>query len=73
MNTEKKMTVEEELERCKAVAFYLLRAHRVAPEGRKLQKGQKAINKMSADTVEFMISNLDEKILAEYREAVSGK
>lgn len=64
------LTVDEELERCKALAFYLIRLHRVAPEGRKQNRSQKQINKMSVSTVEYMVKNLDTKILSEYRSAI---
>ena len=68
-NETDKLTLEEELERCKALAFYLIRTHRVAPEGRKQKKSRKEIDRMSVSTVEYMVRNIEPKILAEYLSA----
>lgn len=56
-----------ELEKYKAVAFYLVRLHRVAPEGRKLGKSKREIDDMTVATIKHMAENLDEKVLSDYR------
>ena len=50
----------------KAIAFYLVKVHRIAPEGRKQKKSKREIDKMALLTVEYMQKNVDKKVLDEY-------
>lgn len=58
-----------ELEAAKALAFYLVRVHRVKPEGERLKKTDKQIDDMSYSTVEHMLANIGDEIMKEYRAA----
>lgn len=67
------MQTASELEKFKAVAFYLAKVHRVKPEGVKLEKSEKEIDDMSLATIEHMAANIDKKIFASYQAAEARK
>lgn len=56
-------------EKYKAVAFYLVRLHRVQPEGNRLKKTKQQIDDMSLATIEHMVENISDKVLQEYLSA----
>lgn len=74
MENEKVLTENEqrnEVDVYKAIAFYLVRLHRIAPEGRKQKKSKREVDTMSYRTIEYMAKNLDKKIFDEYLKAKS--
>jgi hypothetical protein len=71
MENEKEVSKLEanETDVLKAIAFYLVKVHRIAPEGRKQKKSAREIDKMALLTVEYMQKNVDKKVLDDYFKA----
>nr|DAG41448.1 MAG TPA: hypothetical protein [Caudoviricetes sp.] len=60
-------------ERYKAIAFYLVKLHRVRPEALKQGKTEAEADAMALSTVDYMAENLSAKVYADYKKACTRK
>ena len=60
-------------ERYKAIAFYLVKLHRVRPEALKQGKTEAETDAMALSTVDYMAENLSAKVYAEYKKACARR
>jgi len=62
--------LQEENKKLRMICFYLIKQHRVKPEGIKQGRKKSEINNMSLATLEFMLkSKLDSKVENDYNRA----
>lgn len=69
-NKQKITKLKDENYKLRAICFYLLKIHRVAPAGVKQGKTEKEINQMTLQTLEHVIKQeCSEKIFEDYKHA----
>lgn len=62
--------LQEENKKLRMICFYLIKQHRVKPEGIKQGRKKSEINEMSLATMKYMLeSKIDPKVETDYKRA----